>query len=133
MDSKQHYVYVLYSGRRTYTGYSNNLKRRLRQHNGEIKGGAKSTRDRNDWQFLTTTTCPDWTSQRALQVEYKFKHPNGKRQVPAIYRGPAGRICALAEIWTRVPDLMTTRVCSEYIERVRAMQIPTHVQITGME
>jgi predicted GIY-YIG superfamily endonuclease len=28
----------------SYVGYTSNLKRRLRQHNAEIKGGAKATR-----------------------------------------------------------------------------------------
>lgn len=39
-------VYLLVSGRRTYIGATTNLDRRLRQHNGEIRGGARSTRGR---------------------------------------------------------------------------------------
>jgi structure-specific endonuclease subunit SLX1 len=40
-----YYVYLLKHEKlnRTYVGITNNLKRRLRQHNGEIKGGARST------------------------------------------------------------------------------------------
>jgi predicted GIY-YIG superfamily endonuclease len=108
-----HYVYVLHSGGRTYTGYTNNLARRLRKHNGALKGGAKSTRDINDWKFLSITSCPDWTAQRALQVEYSFKHPT--RQVPARYRSPAGRIDALTKIWKRVPDAMTTQTVPDHV------------------
>jgi predicted GIY-YIG superfamily endonuclease len=38
-------VYLLQrvDGKKTYIGYTNDIKTRLRQHNGEIKGGAKST------------------------------------------------------------------------------------------
>jgi predicted GIY-YIG superfamily endonuclease len=130
---QQHYVYVLYAGNRTYTGYTVNPVRRLRQHNGELVGGAKSTRGRNDWQFLSITSCPDWDSQRALQVEWKYKHPDGKRRVPAKYRGVHGRLSALPEIWTRVPDAgMTVRVCAEHLATVQAMQLPANVTLQCM-
>lgn len=131
---KPNYVYVLHSGNRTYTGYTNDPVRRLRQHNGTLKGGAKSTRDRNDWQFLTLTTCATWTPVRAMQVEYKFKHPNGARHVPARYRGPLGRIAALTEIWARVPDeAMHMQVSAQYIDRVRALEVPDRVIISALE
>ena len=40
-----YYVYLLINNvhNRTYLGITNNLKRRIRQHNCEIKGGAKYT------------------------------------------------------------------------------------------
>jgi predicted GIY-YIG superfamily endonuclease len=37
------YVYLLQSNKKTYIGATVNLQRRLRQHNREIKGGAKYT------------------------------------------------------------------------------------------
>lgn len=126
------YVYVLYAGTRTYTGYTNNPVRRLRQHCGIIKGGAKSTSGRSDWQFLTLTTCDTWDAIRALQTEYKFKHPTGKRQVPAKFRGPKGRVNALTEICKRVPDAMTMQVCSEYFDVVKALELPAHITIVPM-
>jgi predicted GIY-YIG superfamily endonuclease len=50
-----HIVYCLRrtkpDGKRTYVGYTMNLKRRLRQHNGEIAGGAKSTRGAQ-WEVM---------------------------------------------------------------------------------
>ncbi len=39
-------VYLLQSanGKKSYTGITTDIERRLKQHNGEISGGAKSTR-----------------------------------------------------------------------------------------
>ena len=38
-SNKTMYCYFLRSENRTYNGYTVDLKRRLRQHNGELKGG----------------------------------------------------------------------------------------------
>jgi len=37
--------------KRTYVGKTNSPVRRLRQHNGEVKGGAKATRTGRPWEF----------------------------------------------------------------------------------
>jgi structure-specific endonuclease subunit SLX1 len=44
-------VYLLTSAdrRHTYIGCSNNHQRRLRQHNGELTGGARSTQRHRPW------------------------------------------------------------------------------------
>ncbi len=44
-------VYLLQNGRRSYVGCTTDVHRRLRQHNGEIRGGARSTR----------SGAPNWT------------------------------------------------------------------------
>ena len=36
-------VYLIFNQNCTYIGATNNLKQRIRKHNGEIKGGAKYT------------------------------------------------------------------------------------------
>lgn len=49
------YLYLLWNSRlnRTYLGVTTDPKRRLRQHNKEIKGGAKSTsKGAPDWQMF---------------------------------------------------------------------------------
>ncbi len=47
-------VYVLLSDRtkRTYVGIAKDTERRLRQHNGELSGGAKATRAGRPWRVL---------------------------------------------------------------------------------
>lgn len=49
------YIYLLYcpKHRRTYVGSTTNPARRLRQHNGEIRGGARATRGKT-WGLVVT-------------------------------------------------------------------------------
>ena len=66
--------YLIENKNRTYAGVSPDPVRRLRQHNGEISGGAK----------YTTSYGPGWkhfclvrgfrTKQQALQFEWAVKH-----------------------------------------------------------
>ena len=73
---KKHFVYLLASTttKRTYVGYTVNIARRLRQHNGEIKGGAKSTHYGRPWKMICYIAgFPDNTT--ALQFEWRMHHP----------------------------------------------------------
>jgi predicted GIY-YIG superfamily endonuclease len=66
-------VYLLESldGKRTYVGMTNNLDRRLRQHNHELVGGAVATAGR-DWRRLASVRgFPD--QRAALQFEWRWK------------------------------------------------------------
>jgi len=74
--SRFHFVYLLASttSRRTYVGYTVNLARRLRQHNGEIKGGAKYTHRGRPWRMICYVAgFPD--NVTALQYEWRVHHP----------------------------------------------------------
>ena len=53
-----YFVYIVKCADNTlYTGYATDIKRRMRQHNGEIKGGAKYTADFDvPTENLTTTS-----------------------------------------------------------------------------
>lgn len=78
------YVYLLLSTKgSTYVGATVNLNRRLRQHNGEIKGGAKRTTMKvnqgEEWnRFCYVGGFPDW--QSALQFEWRWKQLSRNKQ-----------------------------------------------------
>ncbi len=70
------YVLVAHSGARTYVGVTNDLRRRLDQHNGRIGGGAKSTRAGRPWR-LGCTHGPFERQGEALRVEFRLKKVGG--------------------------------------------------------
>jgi predicted GIY-YIG superfamily endonuclease len=98
------YCYIIYSPskNRTYVGYTVEPTRRIRQHNGIIKGGAKATSIASDWRFLSiiTSNSPTFTNILALSIEWHLKHPSGKRRDPK-YRGIDGRLNAIIEVLNR--------------------------------
>ena len=72
-----YYVYLLLcSSNATYVGATVNLDRRLRQHNGEIEGGAIATTSKVNRGETWIRAChvegfPSW--QAALQFEWRWK------------------------------------------------------------
>lgn len=87
--------------RKTYIGCTNNFERRLRQHNGEISGGARATRAHRPWKHLFCIT--GLTRTQALQLEWAIKH----RRVKGV-AGPRGRI-RTAENMLAEPNRWTSR------------------------
>ena len=86
--------YILASSdhKKTYVGITNNLRRRLRQHNGEICGGAKSTKHARPWSVATTITGFRSRSE-ALMFEWAMHHTRGKG-------GVTGRMAKLRRVMT---------------------------------
>ena len=68
MSNGNWFVYLIAAGSRTYVGSTTDVARRLRQHNGEIVGGARSTRKlAGKWRgvaflagFLTRSSACRW-------------------------------------------------------------------------
>ncbi len=83
----------------TYNGMTNNPKRRIRQHNGEIKGGAVQTTRVNpkdkpgSWEiYALLSGFP--SKINCLSCEWRIKKPLNKGRKGKM-RGPMGRIRGL--------------------------------------
>jgi predicted GIY-YIG superfamily endonuclease len=81
---RPYYVYLLSTldEKSTYIGATVDVHHRLRQHNGEIKGGAKYTtsRGKNNWKrILYVTGFPTWPD--ALRFEWRWKQLCRKAKV----------------------------------------------------
>ena len=97
--SSSFYVYLLIcSDNTSYVGATVDLDRRLRQHNGEIKGGAHMTsmklKQGKSWhRACYVSGFPTW--QSALQFEWRWKQLTRKlnmAQKPIIRRFSALRL-----------------------------------------
>ena len=78
---------------RTYVGITNNINRRLRQHNGELVGGAKATRVGKPWKiWMTVEGFPTHIS--SLQFEWMWKHMSPKKS-----HGKKSRITKLRNLF----------------------------------
>ena len=76
-----HTCYILRStvANRIYIGYTVNFPRRIRQHNGEIVGGAKRTRKWRPWVPVCIIKG-FYESSSALRFEYRLQHPHKRKR-----------------------------------------------------
>ena len=92
------WVYLLHStapgcSNRTYIGVTKDLHRRLRQHNGEICGGAKYTCGFRPWR-LHSVIGPFSCKRKVLSVEWHAKHWRRRRPT----RGVDQRVIRMREL-----------------------------------
>ena len=75
------FVYILASLKRhvTYVGCTTDITRRLRQHNGEIKGGARSTRAGRPWT-VSSVSC-QLNHSSALKLEATVKRLSHQERI----------------------------------------------------
>lgn len=102
--SNKFYCYILASSNikhlnKTYNGMTNNLHKRIRQHNGEIKGGAKYTCGKGPWKYIAI--IEGYVDKKdAMCCEWKIKHPTNTKSRPTKYNKPIGRIKSLELIFS---------------------------------
>ena len=105
MINCKYFVYLLKSevSNRFYIGYTVNLRKRIRQHNGEISGGAKRTRKNRPWKIVMYISGFKY-ERTAMQYEYMIQHP------PKKLRKKGGGILKYMTIMKRL--LQQEKICS---------------------
>src|SRR5579872_5130353 len=91
------YLLCTLEGKQTYVGATLDPDRRLKQHNGELKGGARSTAIKvaqgSSWKRICyIKDIPSW--QAALQIEWKWKNL-GRTKFKSIKNPVTRRLYAL--------------------------------------
>ena len=114
---KEWFFYIIQNGSCTYAGVSPDPVRRLRQHNGEIKGGAKYTLSKGPgWKHVCIVSGFQ-TKIQSMQFEWAVKH-----QKPRNVGGIDARLKKLNEVmlkerWTsKSPLSADVPLKVEYIE-----------------
>lgn len=123
--------YVLFNATNaaTYNGYTVDVRRRLRQHNGELAGGARATSREVargvTWQLLCVVTSPVFDKHTALSFEWHVKRPTGARRRPPAFSGPLGRLNSLRLVFDNpkfaAAPHFTLRVCPEFLARAQSL------------
>lgn len=141
-DEKTHHCYIVYDDfNSTYNGYTCNLKRRIRQHNAEIKGGARfttrkqsKTNDPHHWKYMLSITSNDliFDYKKALSLEWSVKNPTNKRTRPK--RTPLGRIESLPLVFSNPKFKDLSYIISVYQESflekiVKVLENYTNIQV----
>lgn len=109
--SQPSYVYLLVSTHgNTYIGATVDLNRRLRQHNKEIKGGARATgakvaRGETWTRAAHVSGFPDW--QATLQFEWRWKNLSRTKAVMASFKRPLERRMAALDVLLGLPQSTT--------------------------
>ena len=115
------------SKQRTYVGVTNDIQRRLRQHNGELVGGAKATRNGRPWNvWLTVEGFP--TQKSTLQFEYMWKHMPPKQS-----HGKKSRLSKLAALLNKEQWTKQAPLASSIPLTVTIRQIPEEEELLLLE
>lgn len=101
-----------------YCGYTNNIRRRIRQHNGFISGGGEYTKNNRPWILASIIygKSRELTKEKALRVEYytKAKNHAAKLQKELSVFGPVEKRLFLIR---KSVDYIDTRCKKRYFDR----------------
>ncbi|GGF65967.1 GIY-YIG nuclease family protein [Alteromonas lipolytica] len=85
----QWYVYLIRTGNNTlYTGITTDPKRRIRQHRGEIKGGAKALRGKTPLKYHCIFAVTDKSQALKLEIWIKKRTRKEKEAVNKVAELP---------------------------------------------
>jgi len=105
------YILINTNNNRTYVGITNNINRRIRQHNCEIKGGAKYTTNfKGDGLWIYYGFVHNLTKNISLSLEKKIKIKSKKVLGSPIEK----RIKAINYIIENYNIINFNNVCLEY-------------------
>lgn len=116
-SNKDWKFYLIANNGCTYAGVSPDPVRRLRQHNGEIKGGAKYTTSKGPgWRHLCLLS--GFTKIQSLQFEWAVKH-YPPRDAGGIINRLKKLICVInKEKWTsKSPESSTVPLTITWLEK----------------
>lgn len=121
-----HYCYIVANTDNdmlTYNGYTNNIVRRLKQHCGILKGGAKyTTRKGPNWNYIAIIECIDSSYNDSLSLEWSVKWPTNRKPRPKEFNKPHGRIKSLYKVFTNpkfIDKNYIAYIKSEYLESLK--------------
>jgi len=100
-SNEETFIYILRSrtnAKKSYVGVTNSLPRRLRQHNGEVVGGARYTQANRPWAFFAVFVVGN--RHDALSIEWKIKH----RKLRSDGVGIDGKVAAACRFGTVVKN-----------------------------
>lgn len=135
---QHNYCYLLRSTsrpRRTYFGVTLNLATRIRQHNGEITGGAKATRSGRPWKIIAYIS--GFISRiEALRFEWRVHHPGIR------WSGLKGRMVAISKVITEQKWLLGPKYGNRHLtiswidecdQNIRHLKLSPMVRIRCVE
>jgi structure-specific endonuclease subunit SLX1 len=124
--------YIIENKGYTYVGVSNNVKKRLRAHNGEIKGGAKYTTSKgNGWKHICVIHGFP-TKIESMQFEWALKHVPPRNAGGIKNRIKKLQILLHKENWTSKSPLSETMPLSiEWVDqsyRPESFNLPVYIE-----
>lgn len=124
--------YIIENKGYTYVGVSNNVKKRLRAHNGEIKGGAKYTTSKGSgWKHICIIHGFP-TKIESMQFEWALKHVPPRNAGGIKNRIKKLQILLHKENWTSKSPLSETMpLVIEWIDqsyRPDSFSLPVYIE-----
>jgi len=104
------YILINSSSNKTYVGMTNNPTRRLRQHNGELVGGAKyTTSNKGEGEWLFYGFIRNLSKSMALSIEKKIQKRSRKMKGNPIER----RIMAINNVLNEYNEINEIKIIFE--------------------